>query len=247
MIPFPFTYSFNHSLHRYFSSDGFHFIYFCKIYDPAAPSNNRYGLAAGTLKVAEFSTTKLAPNSTSAVAKSMKELFRRAFRTIEEISLEELARAKYCPDECTVGLNVSASSSAHGDNEKLCNNPRARVPATLQPSLQASYWRFVPGHETIMATFAALVALAVFGALVVLVVWALKLLCCVALPNLVLGKNGDSADLGPSDALQSRGGARHRDPMQTHNGNEIELRQMTGRAILSRPAGEVRVESETDL
>jgi hypothetical protein len=211
-----------HPLHRYLSSVGFRFIYFCKISCPLEPPTNRYGLAAGslpgTIEVAEFKTP-LELNSTSAAGNSKKELLRSAFQTIDEHLLGELARLEYCPEECKLDRDVGASSSAQGKNDKICNNC-AYVTTTQRPSPRAPDKQSVKSTET---NWAVLVALIVLSALVV---WALKLLCCVA---------------------STSGGARHRDERQEHNYEYIELQEMTGRAGLSRPAGEVRVESETAL
>jgi hypothetical protein len=169
-------------------SVGFYFIYFCRISD-------RYGLTAGsiegTIEVAEFATA-LEANSTLAVGNSAVEQLRGAFRTIDEELLKELAALRYCPEECRLDLDVSASSSAHGENDKICNNPgapvfvnpwaslqvsssarsenelcRDPVPATTRPSLRASVGQLVTSNATIGV---ALAASAAFIALVVLVV-----------------------------------------------------------------------------
>jgi hypothetical protein len=166
-----------HPLHQYLSSVGFHFIYFCRISYPAASSTNSYGVLAGSfdgsIKVAEFAAG-LEANSTLAVGNSAVEQLRGAFRTIDEEVLKELAELQYCPEEFKLDLDVSASRSAHGENDKICNNRGAPVLATLRPSLQASVGQSVTNNETIGASLVALAALAAFIALVVLVVSGLK-------------------------------------------------------------------------
>jgi hypothetical protein len=160
----------------------------------------KYDLATGPQDVIEFAAAALEPNSTMAAGKSELELFRGAFRAIGEVSLKKLVRMRYCPVECRLDLDVSASSSAHGENVKTCNNRGAPVTATTRPSVQASVGHPVTSNATIG------VALAALAAFIPLIVLASRLSFCAALANLVFGTNGDSADMGPSDGLSPHDG-----------------------------------------
>jgi hypothetical protein len=106
------------------------FIYICRM-----DAELSFGLMFSTFPTAVFATnTKL--NSSSAGGLSTRESFKRVFSKIHEITLDSLAREKFCPAECTIRQTGSPEKAT-----QFCDSQPET--AEISPSLWRTVGKFL--------------------------------------------------------------------------------------------------------